>query len=247
MKRIWLTGASSGIGAALARALLAQGHQLALTARNPAHLNQIAAEFPNQVLVLPADLTIVEQVQAATAQIEQHWGALDMVILNAGTCEYIDVAQFEAAMIERVMRTNLLATAYCIEAALPLLRRGTQPHLVGTSSSVTYLPLPRSGAYGASKAAMSYLLASLRLDFARDKIAVTVINPGFVDTPLTQKNDFAMPMRWSSDKAAQYIAARIHKQPFEINFPRVFVGFLKLLACLPLRVQTAIGQRMNNT
>lgn len=245
MKRIWLTGASSGIGAALARALLAQGHQLALTARNPANLNQIATEFPNQVLVLPADLTIVEQVQAATAQIEQHWGALDMVILNAGTCEYIDVAQFEAAMIERVMRTNLLATAYCIEAALPLLRRGTQPHLVGTSSSVTYVPLPRAGAYGASKAAMSYLLASLRLDFARDKIAVTVINPGFVDTPLTQKNDFAMPMRWSSEQAAQYIANRIHRQPFEINFPRVFVGFLKLLACLPLCLQTAIGQRMN--
>lgn len=159
MKRIWLTGASSGIGAALARALLAQGHQLALTARNPANLNQIAAEFPNQVLVLPADLTIVEQIQAATAQIEQHWGALDMVILNAGTCEHIDVAQLEAAMIERIMHTNLLATAYCIEAALPLLRRGTQPHLVGTSSSVTYLPLQRSGAYGASKAAMSYLLA----------------------------------------------------------------------------------------
>jgi NAD(P)-dependent dehydrogenase (short-subunit alcohol dehydrogenase family) len=244
-KKIWLTGASSGIGHALAQELLKQGHSLALTARQAAPLTLLAQAFPNQVLVVTADLTVFEQVHAVAQRIEQQWGGLDMAILNAGTCEYIDAAHFEAAMLERVMRTNFIATAYCIEAALPLLRQGSKPQLVATSSSATYFPLPRAGAYGASKAAMDYLLASLRLDLMREDIAVTTIHPGFVDTPLTRRNDFAMPMRWSSERAAQYIAKRIHKRPFEINFPRIFVGILKLLACLPLRLQTAIGRKMN--
>ena len=121
-KKIWLTGASSGIGHALAQELLKQGHRLALTARKAAPLTLLAQAYPNQVLVVTADLTVFEQVHAVAQRIEQQWGGLDMAILNAGTCEYIDAAHFEAAMLERVMRTNFIATAYCIEAALPLLR-----------------------------------------------------------------------------------------------------------------------------
>jgi NAD(P)-dependent dehydrogenase (short-subunit alcohol dehydrogenase family) len=243
-RRIWLTGASSGIGAALAHELLAQGHQLALTARNQVLLQNIADAFPQQVLVLPADLTDTAQVAQVAQSIQEHWGALDTAILNAGTCEYIDVANFEAAMIERVMHTNLVATAHCIEAALPLLRKGVTPNLVGTSSSVVFLPLPRAGAYGASKAAMTYLFNSLRIDLAHEAIAVTLIHPGFVDTPLTQKNDFAMPMRWDSAQAARHIAARLGKRPFEINFPRPFIAFLKASAMLPKSWQFALTQRL---
>jgi NAD(P)-dependent dehydrogenase (short-subunit alcohol dehydrogenase family) len=243
-RRIWLTGASSGIGAALTRELLNQGHQLALTARNQPALQAFADEFPAQVLALPADLTDVTQVKQVAEQISQTWGALDSVILNAGTCEYIDVANFETAMIERVISTNLIATAQCIEAALPLLRNGVSPHLIGTSSSVVFLPLPRAGAYGASKAAMTYLFNSLRIDLAHENIAVTLIHPGFVDTPLTQKNDFAMPMRWDSNQAARHIAAKLPQRPFEINFPRLFIASLKLTAMLPKSWQFALTKRL---
>ncbi|GHA68914.1 short-chain dehydrogenase [Formosimonas limnophila] len=243
-RRIWLTGASSGIGAALAHALLKQGHQLALTARNQVLLQSIADAHPQQVLVLPADLTDATQVAQVAQSIQTHWGTLDTVILNAGTCEYIDVANFEAAMIQRVINTNLIATAQCIEAALPLLRQGVSPHLVGTSSSVVFLPLPRAGAYGASKAAMTYLFNSLRIDLAHENIAVTLIHPGFVDTPLTQKNDFSMPMRWGSTKAASYIADKLVKRPFEINFPRAFIWFLKTCARLPKSWQFALTKQL---
>ena len=246
-RRIWLTGASSGIGAALAEQLLEQGHRLALSARTVEPLQALAKRFPEQVLVAAGDLSDSAQVRAISEHIGHVWGALDCTILNAGTCEYVEVSAFEAAMVERVMRANLLSASYCIEAALPLLRLGNRPHLVGVGSSVTFMPLPRAEAYGASKAAMRYLLEALRIDLHAENIAVTLVSPGFVDTPLTQKNDFPMPMRWPVDKAARYIAERLHQQPFEISFPGPFIAMLKLLGHLPKRLQVAIGARMART
>jgi NAD(P)-dependent dehydrogenase (short-subunit alcohol dehydrogenase family) len=247
MRRIWLTGASSGIGAALAELLLQRGHRLALSARTAAPLLSLAECYPGQVLVAPGDLGDAAQVRVIGERIAQVWGALDSVILNAGTCEYVEVQSFEAAMIERMVRANLFSASYCIEAALPLLRLGYKPHLIGVGSSVTYLPLPRAAAYGASKAGMRYLLEALRLDLAAEGIAVTLVSPGFVDTPLTQNNDFPMPMRWPVDKAARHIAERLEQRPYEIAFPGPFIAILLLLAHLPKRLQVAIGTRMART
>ena len=243
-RRIWLTGASSGIGAALAEQLLQAGQRLAISARTVAPLQALAARYPQQVLVVPGDLGNAEQVHAIGQRIRQAWGALDTLIINAGTCEYVEVVDFQAAMVERVLRANLLSASYCIEVALPLLRAGHQPHLVGIGSSVTYLPLPRAEAYGASKAGLRYLLEALRIDLAAESIDVTLVSPGFVDTPLTQKNDFPMPLRWSADKAARHIAARLHKRPYDIAFPGPFIAILWLLAHLPKRLQVALGTRM---
>ena len=246
-RRIWLTGASSGIGAALAEQLLQAGQRLAVSARRVEPLQDLARRYPEQVLVVPGDLTDATQVLAMGARIRQQWGALDSVILNAGTCEYVDVTDFQAAMLERVLRANLLAASYCIEAALPLLRLGHAPHLVGIGSSVTYLPLPRAEAYGASKAGLRYLLEALRIDLASEGIDVTLVSPGFVDTPLTQQNDFAMPLRWSAERAARHILARLERRPYEIAFPGPFIAALLLLAHLPKRLQLAIGKRMART
>lgn len=246
VKRIWLTGASSGIGLALAEELLKAGHQLALTARSLAPLEALDQRFPGQVLLAPGDVTDNEGVTGIGERINQVWGALDCAILNAGTCEYVDSKHFDAALIERVVRTNLLASSYCIQEALLLLRKGHQPHLVGVCSAVTYLPLTRSEAYGASKAGLRYLLQSLRIDLAHENIDVTIVSPGFVDTPLTAKNDFPMPMRWPVAKAATFIAERLQRKrrPMEIAFPGPFILTLRLLAMLPVRLQLALGKRM---
>ena len=246
-RRIWLTGASSGIGAALAELLLQGGHRLAVSARRVEPLQALAKRYPQQVLVVAGDLSDAEQVRAIGEHIGQVWGALDSVILNAGTCEYLDAQAFEAAMIERVMRANLFSASYCIKVALPLLRLGNRPHLIAIGSSVTYLPLPRAEAYGASKAALRYLLEALRIDLASEGIDVTLVSPGFVDTPLTAQNDFPMPMRWPVDKAARHIADRLDKRPFEIAFPGPFIFLLSLLAHLPKRLQLALGKRMART
>ncbi|WP_252274202.1 SDR family NAD(P)-dependent oxidoreductase [Pseudomonas subflava] len=246
-RRIWLTGASSGIGAALAEVLLRDGHRLAVSARDAAALQRLAERFPDQVLLAPGDLTDAEQVRAIGERIAGHWGALDQAILNAGTCEYIEVDDFRATAVERVMRSNLMSAAHCVEAALPLLRASERPHLVAMGSSVTYLPLPRAEAYGASKAAVRYLFESLRIDLAAEGIAVTLVSPGFVDTPLTRQNDFPMPMRWPAEKAARHIAARLDGQPYEIAFPTPFITTLRLLGLLPAGLQLALGKRLSRS
>ncbi len=136
-RRYWLTGASSGIGASLAVELLNSGAHVALSARTKGPLQALAQRFPGQVLIVAGDLTNSQTVREIGEHIAQVWGALDTVILNAGTCEYVDAKQFDASIIEHVVRTNLLASSYCIEAALPLLRAGRTPHLVGVASAVT--------------------------------------------------------------------------------------------------------------
>lgn len=246
-RRIWLTGASSGIGQALARELLQRGHRLALSARRTEPLQTLAQAFPGQVMVLAGDLGEAESVNAIGGAIERNWGALDCVILNAGTCEYLDAQAFDAALVERVLRINLLGTACCIEAALPLLRRGRRGHLVGVTSAVTYMPMPRAEAYGASKAGLRYLLEALRIDLASAGIDVTLVSPGFVDTPLTRRNDFPMPMRWPVERAARHIVQRLDARPLEIAFPAPFITALRLLSLLPPRLQLAIGRRMART
>ena len=244
MSRCWLTGASSGIGAALAQVLLEQGHQVALGGRNVDRLAPLAERFPGQALLAIGDLDNPEQVAGIAAHIEQAWGGLDMAIFNAGTCEYLEPGHFDPALVERVMRTNLLGVSYCLAAALPLLRAGQRPHLVVMGSSVTWLALPRAGAYGASKAAVRYLVESQRIDLAREGIAVTLVSPGFVDTPLTRRNDFPMPQLWSAQRAARHIARRLPRRPLEINFPGLFTLVLRLLGALPARLRLALGQRL---
>ncbi|MGL6250948.1 MAG: SDR family NAD(P)-dependent oxidoreductase, partial [Billgrantia desiderata] len=132
--------------------------------------------------------------------------------------------------------------------ALPLLRQarqtGRRPQLAATSSAAAYLALPRAEAYGASKAALSHYLESLRLDLAHEGIDVSVIHPGFVATPLTARNDFAMPMRISAEAAAQAIVTGLEKRRLDIHFPRRFTYGLRLLGLLPPPLRYRLGKRL---
>jgi NAD(P)-dependent dehydrogenase (short-subunit alcohol dehydrogenase family) len=242
-RRYWLTGAGNGIGASLAEEILKTGAHLAVSSRSVAPLKVLSQRYPGQVLVVAGDLTNSQTVREIGEQIAEEWGALDTVILNAGTCEYVDVQQFDASIVEHVVRTNLLASSFCIQAALPLLRAGTAPYLVGVASSVTYLPLPRSEAHGTSKPGLRYLFESSRIDLAPDGIEVTVVSPGFVETPLTAQNS-PTPLGWPVDKAARHIFAELKDRPLEIAFPALFMADLWPLSKPPHRANLAIGKRM---
>ncbi len=232
---IWLTGASSGIGAALVDALRDRCFGLVITARNQAALEHLAHPSAS-IMVAPADITQPEELARVAAAIKARFGRLDTLIANAGTCEYLDTRHFDHTLVKRVFETNVLGLANTLSAALPLIRQSQRGYLMAMSSSATYLPLPKAEAYGASKAAVSYFMASLRADLAAEHttaIDVSIICPGFVKTPLTDRNDFPMPMRISPTQAANEILRGMTRRPWEIHFPRRFTWPLKLLGYLP--------------
>lgn len=246
-RRIWLTGASSGIGLALARRLLAQGHRVALSARREAPLTELAGARDN-ALVVPFDTTDPQAVARAAECIDDAFGGLDLALLNAGTCEYLNAHHFDMPLVARVLDANLYGTLHCLDAALPLLRQARaangRPLLAVTSSAAAYLPLPRAEAYGASKAALSHFMEALRLDLADEGIDVSVIHPGFVRSPLTDRNDFPMPLRISAEAAAQAILEGLERRRLDIHFPRRFTLVLRLLGILPPGLRFRLGRRL---
>ncbi len=248
----WITGASTGIGAQLALSLSKLGHIIIISARNHENLQKIKSQSPDNIHCLSLDITNHSECKNAQLWIEKKFGYLDCAILNAGTCEYLDVKSFDVELIERVMQTNFFGFINCLEIALPLLREAKKhtqknPYLVGISSSAAYSGLPRSEAYGASKAAMSHFLDSFRADITPEKIDVSIVYPGFVETPLTDKNDFPMPMRISSEKAAHYIIKGMKKRQYEIHFPKMFTFLLRAYALLPSKIRNRLNQRIVRT
>lgn len=243
-KLIWLTGASSGIGFALCEALLKKGNRVFASARNCDALQALKTEYQNLYLI-PCDISDKTSLEHAALQIRHYTPYLDMLIANAGTCEYIDVTDFDSALIQRVMNTNFMGTAHTIETALPFLYQAFSPYIAVVSSSVAWLPLPRAAAYGASKAALNYFMESLRSDLTHLGFKISIINPGFVQTNLTDKNDFAMPMRISAQQAATAILRGLEKEQWNIHFPKKFTYILKIIACLPARLRMAITARMS--
>ncbi len=228
MKRVLITGASSGIGAQLARDYLTDGWQVFGCGRRAEKLAQIKALVP-----LAFDITDRDQVIDAACQIEN---PLDLIILNAGDCSYIDQPwQFDDLLFERIIRINLIGVGYCLHAFLPLLAPNGRLALMG--SSAAYLPLPRAEAYGCSKAAIRYLAKTLDITLAntpqQQQIGVSLICPGFVKTPLTDKNDFPMPMLIDVQQASKRIRQGLARGQQEIHFPRRFTLIMKLLALLP--------------
>lgn len=240
----WVTGASSGLGLAVAKELVGRGCRVAISARSVDVLERLADEWGrDRVLPVPLDVTDREANLEAVRRIEARFGCMDIAFLNAGTCEYLDVLNFDSRMFERMMRTNFLSMVYGVEAALPALRRSTDPQLIGMSSPVRYGGLPRAEAYGASKAAGAYFMESLRLDLLPDRIPVSVVSPGFVRTPLTDRNDFPMPMRMEPDGAARIIADGIEKRKPHIHFPLLFSASFGLLSALPSGLYVGLMKR----
>lgn len=227
---IWLTGASTGIGKSLAIELASRGHTVIASARGAKALEELAAEYPG-IKPLPFDVTDVDSLDATRNALQDISPYLDRVILNAGTCEYLDVSVPDWRMMERIMNVNFLGTVNSLEVAMPLLKQRPQgnAHIVGVVSQAAFVPFPRAEAYGSSKAAMQYFLDSLRVDLIKENIDVTVINPGFVKTPLTDKNDFDMPFLVTAEVAAKRMADAIARRPDQYDFPSRLKILLKTL------------------
>ena len=257
--RVWVTGASSGIGEALVSALVRRGARVAVTARRTDLLAAIAAKHAGgraPVLVVPADVTDPAAVAAAARQVEAAWGGIDLAIFNAGgsavaSAQSSDAGpqpairdpQFAAHDYTETMALNYFSVVYGIEAVLPgMLERGSG-RIAAVASLGGYRPSMVALPYSASKAAVIHLIEGLRLQVASHGIAVTVVSPGFVRTPLTARNSFKMPFLVEVDDAADRIVRGLERGKDEIVFPAPLAWAIRLLGLLPNRLYARIITR----
>ncbi len=232
-KKIWIIGASTGIGAELTY-LLAKNNSIALSARNEEKLNLIKEKLPfNNHLAFKLDVTCDQSFANAAKIIEKEWNEIDIVIYNAGTYSPSNIKEYNLKESQEILNTNLQGAFRMLDVILPKMLKNKTGHIVLVGSVAGYRGLPNSLAYGSSKAGLIHLAESLKIDLKPFNIKVQLVSPGFVETRLTAKNKFKMPMIISAKKAAEYITKGLTSDKFEIHFPKKFTLILKLLKLLP--------------
>lgn len=230
-QRVWLVGASTGIGRATAEALHALGAQVIVSARSAAPLNALAAKCPGlQTAQLDAaDETAVHQ----TAQALLAAGPLDLVMYCAGIYQPMRAQNFSSDTMAQHMQVNYIGATYVTQAVLPAMLAAHRGHLSYVSSVAGFRGLPQSLAYGPTKAALINMAEALYIDLHDEGLGVSVINPGFVETPLTSQNTFRMPALIQPEQAAAEIIKGWGAGHFEMHFPRRFTAWLKLMRNSP--------------
>jgi len=227
-RRVWVIGASTGIGRATAIALLQRGARVAVSARSAQALQSIDGALP-----LPLDATDAAAVQAAMQTLQRDWGGLDLLLYCAGTYRPMRATAFDLASALQHDDVNYRGALHALAAVLPVLTAQRAGHIALVSSVAGFGGLPQALAYGPTKAALINLAETLYLDLHPLCIGVHVINPGFVETPLTAQNTFAMPALITPEQAAQALLQGLEAGRFDIHFPRRFTLWLKLLRLLP--------------
>ena len=236
-QHILITGATSGIGKQLAQDYLLEGHHVYAVGRDDealAELKSLGAETIN------LDLMDREKVIDAFAKISE----VDLAICGAGMCEYLDMPNFDSSVFMKVMSVNMGTLSHAIEGVLPKLI-ASKGRLVGIGSASAYVPFARAEAYGSSKAAIHYLMKTLQISLASHDVSVSLVVPGFVETPMTKQNDFPMPFIQTPKQASQAIRDGIASGHDVIEFPKKLTLPLKALGTLPDLVWQQVSGKLN--
>ncbi|MBB4570660.1 SDR family NAD(P)-dependent oxidoreductase [Rhizobium leucaenae] len=244
---IWITGASSGIGRALALKLAGEGYKVAVTARRHDKLLELQAEaqgLPGSIIVLDGDVTNAEDMEHTVAAIEYQHGGLALVVLNAGIYLPARGEDLNHDVFDRSFAVNLHGVVNCLVPAVRHMRARGYGQIAIVSSAAGYGGVPAGAAYGATKAALINMAESLNFELDRMGIHIQLVTPGFVDTALTGKNKFSMPGLISAEDAAKAIAAGLKSPAFEITFPKSFTYRAKLLNFLPYSLYFRIIRRI---
>ena len=222
---IVITGATSGIGMQLAKDYLANDQHVYAVGRDDEALAELKS-----LGATPIDLDLMDR-EAVIAAFEK-LDTIDLAICCAGACEYLDMPNFDSESFMKVMSVNMGTLSHAIEGVLPKLI-ASKGRLVGLGSASAYVPFARAEAYGSSKAAIHYLMKTLQISLAPFDVAVSLVVPGFVDTPMTEQNDFPMPFLQTPQQASQAIRDGIEAEHEVIEFPRKLTLPLKTLGTLP--------------
>jgi len=241
-----VTGASSGLGAEMARQLARGGWKVGLTARRAIELGRVAEEIQGQggtVSVAPADATDPEATAAAIRRIVRELGPVDLLIANAGVGIDIPVRQFSAKTFASMVEVNLIGPAIAIENVLASMIERGSGQIVGISSLAGYRGLPGSAEYSATKAGLSALLEGLRPELKRLGVAVTVVHPGYVRTPMTEGQTNYQPLVMDAEPAARIILRGVARKQPRVDFPGPMVALLNVARMLPDRIYDPLATR----
>lgn len=246
----WVTGASSGIGKALALALAREGWTVLASARSEKALRELAAEasgLPGRIVAAPGDVTDADAMERLVAEAEARDGPIALAILNAGIWLPVEMDTFSPEPFAKTFAVNLMGVVNSLTPLVSRMIAGKGGEIAIVSSVAGYGGLPTSAAYGASKAALTNLAESLKLDLAPYGVQMRVVHPGFIDTPATRTNTFPMPFLMPVDDAAARIVAGLKRTAFEITFPRRFTFILKALQKLPYALYFPLVARMTGS
>jgi NADP-dependent 3-hydroxy acid dehydrogenase YdfG len=233
-QRVWVIGASSGIGEACSKALMRAGAKVALSSRRTERLNTLAQTSEKGFsLVLPLDVTDQEQLATAYQQIISTWGGLDLMLFVSGVYTPLRADNFDIDIAQKTIDANLLGPMRAVGLVLPDMLKNRAGHIAIVGSVAGYSGLPKALAYGPSKAGIINFCETLYYDLLPQGVSVHMISPGFVATEATAQNDFEMPALITADEAAKEILEGIQAGKFDIHFPKRFSGFLKFLRILP--------------
>lgn len=241
---VWITGASSGIGYEMALQLARQGVKVAATARSRDNLEALAALHTN-IHAYPADVTDLSAIKATVARIEAEMGPIDLAILNAGVWTQMSARAFSAKTVADAMAVNFQGIVNALEPLLPVMIRRGAGHVALVASIAGYRGLPQAAAYAPSKAAVINLAEGLKFDLVARGISVSVINPGFIDTPMTTVNTFPMPFMMQAPDAASRIIRGLRRGKFEIAFPWPMVFLGKFGRMVPNRVYFFVSRLLS--
>jgi short-subunit dehydrogenase len=244
MSKVYMiTGATSGIGEALTHYLCQQECIVIGIGRNQSQLDALNQQFPDHFISYQADVAIEQTWIKIAQEIKlQQLSMPDCVILNAGICEYIDNGEVSLDKVEQTFAVNFFANVMAAEHLMPLINGRINSQIALVSSIASQLPMPRAEAYGASKAALDYFFDALMLNYPN--VSYSLVHPGFVSTPLTAKNNFAMPGEVSAPQAAAIIVKGLNKRQAYIRFPKWFGWMFGLMHRLPRSCQAYIGRKM---
>lgn len=242
---IFITGASSGIGYQLAKDLAAEGANLALLARRKELIDELAKELENitKVKAYKCDVIKREEVKEVIAKIKTDFDKIDVAILNSGVGRTSSVLKYTSSAAEEIFSTNVLGAVYCIEQILPEFISERRGVIAGISSLGDGKGFPKSGFYSASKAALTIILESLRIELKPLNVKVITIKPGFIKTPMIDKNTFNMPYLMSVEKSSRMILNGLRKDKRIIEFPLPTTIAAKFLQIIPTRWFEAIASK----
>ncbi|MFO1131794.1 MAG: SDR family NAD(P)-dependent oxidoreductase [Hyphomicrobiales bacterium] len=228
-KTAWVTGASTGIGREIVLQLASAGVKVAASARSPDKL----AALGHGILAIPLDVTDAGACRVAADRVEAEIGPIDLVVLGAGTYAPVAIDHLDPQLFAHTMSTNYMGVVNCLAAVAPRMMARGQGQISWIASVAGFMGLPKAAAYGPTKAALINLAECLEPEMKLKGVRISVINPGFVATPLTAQNDFEMPFLMQPDEAARRSIAGLAAGRFEIAYPRRFVAILRALRALP--------------